>query len=356
MRTPVRMTDLALRHAAVAPAVEDRVLSVLRSGAYIGGPVVAEAEARVAGWFGRRGAVGLNGGTDALILALQAVGVGPGDEVIVPALSFFATAGAVCAVGAVPVVCDVLPHDGTLDPDDARRCATSRTRAMIPVHLFGSVAAHPDLGVPVVDDAAQAVGGNPPASTGVITTVSTYPTKTWGAAGDGGFAISDDPALLERVRLLGNHGAQGAHYHLPIGQHVGRNSRLDALQAAVLLGHADAVADRVARRVAIAGRYDEALPAAFRPLARSAGSPVHQYAVRIADRDAVRARLRELGIETAIYYPRPLQEQPALAGRARGHTPVAAAMCEALLALPIHDALSDEEVERVVDAAALVTR
>jgi dTDP-4-amino-4,6-dideoxygalactose transaminase len=350
------MTDLAARHAAVAPAVEDRVLAVLRSGAYVGGPVVAEAEALVARWFGRRGAVGVNGGTDALILALQAVGVSAGDEVVVPALSFFATAGAVCALGAVPVVADVLPADGTLDPEAAARVVGPRTRAIVPVHLFGSAAAHPAVDLPIIDDAAQSVGGDSSPCTGTLVAVSTYPTKTWGAAGDGGFVIGDDLDLLERVRRLGNHGAIGPHQHVAIGGHVGRNSRLDAVQAAILLGHAGAVPQRVARRRAVAARYDAELPRAFRPLARSPGSAVHQYAVCVRDRDAVRVRLAEMQVETAIYYPRPLQRQPALAGRARGDTPVADALCAELLALPIHDSLTDVEASRVIEACALVTR
>jgi len=161
----------------------------------------------------------------------------------------------------------------------------------------------------------------------------------------------DDPALLARVRLLGNHGGTGPHHHERVGPHVGRNSRLDAIQAAVLLGHAGAVPDRVARRRALAERYDRALPPGFRPLARSAGSPVHQYAVRVADRDAVRARLAERGIETAVYYPRPLQRQPALAGLARGDTPVADRLCAELLALPIHEGLTEEDADRVIAAA-----
>jgi dTDP-4-amino-4,6-dideoxygalactose transaminase len=344
------MIDLASRHAEVAGAVEARVLQVLRSGRYIGGPVVAEAEAVAARWFGRARAVGVNGGTDALILALQAVGVGPGDEVVVPALSFFATAGAVCAIGATPIVVDVLPEDGCIDPDAAKKAIGGRTRAIVPVHLFGSTAQLSGVDIAVVDDAAQAVGATPPASTGILTAVSTYPTKTWGSAGDGGFVIGDDDALLDRVRLLGSHGANEPHHHLPIGRHVGRNSRLDAVQAAVLLGHADRVPDRVARRRAIALRYDAELPRIFRPLSRSPGSPVHQYVARVAGRDAVRARLREKGIETAIYYPRPLQHQPALVGRARGETPVAEALCRAILALPIHEGLTDLDVDRVIRA------
>ena len=350
----VRMTDLAARHAEVAADVEARVLGVLRSGVAIGGPEVAAAEAEAARWFGRAHAVGVNGGTDALIFALQAVGVRPGDEVIVPALSFFATAGAVCAIGAIPVVADVLDDDGTLDPDAARAAWTPRTRAVVPVHLFGATAARPDLDLPIVDDAAQAIGADPPAAYGSLTAVSAYPTKTWGASGDAGFVLGDDPALLGRVRRLGNHGATGPHHHEPIDGMVGRNSRLDAVQAAVLLGHAPRLAARVARRRAIAARYDRELPPTFRPLARGPGHPVHHYVVRVPDRARIRAALEAAGVETAIYYPRPLHHQPALAGRARGETPVADALCTSLLALPVHDALDDDAVAAVLAACAEV--
>lgn len=351
MSRPIRMADPGARHREVADAVESRVLEVLRSGRWVGGPVVTEAEAEAARAFGRAGAVGVNSGTDALMLALQAVGVRPGDEVIVPALTFFATAGAVCGVGAVPVVVDV-GDDGCIDPDAARAARTPRTRALVTVHLFGTMAAAPDLGVPVVDDAAQAVGGLPPRARGALTAISTYPTKTWGAAGDGGFVIGDDPELLGRVRRLANHGMDGVpHHHPSVEGVVGRNTRLDAVQAAVLLGHAPRVPDRVARRRAIAARYDAALPPLLRPLPRDEGSPVHQYAVLAADRDRVRSALAELGIETAIYYPTPLHLQPALAARA-ARCPVAERLCGELLAVPVHEGLDDADVGRVVDALA----
>ena len=155
----VRMVDLAARHAAAQEAIESRVLEVLRGGAYVGGAVVAEAESLAARWLGRAGAVGVNSGTDALCLALQALGVGPGDEVVVPALSFFATAGAVCAVGATPVFADVRA-DGCLDPAAAAAACGPRVRAVIPVHLFGQRCVAPPVSVPLLDDAAQAVGAS----------------------------------------------------------------------------------------------------------------------------------------------------------------------------------------------------
>lgn len=340
------MTDLALQHADVAAEVERRVVDVLRSGTYVGGPVVAEAEALAARWFGREGAVGVASGTDALMLALSAVGVGAGDEVIVPALTFFATAGAVCQLGAVPVIVDV-SASGTLDPDAARRALSPRTRAIIPVHLFGNPAPKPALDVPIVDDAAQAAGAEPAPAYGALTALSVYPTKAWSAAGDGGFVLGDG-ALLDRVRALGNHGGVGVH--ALVGGRVGRNSRLDAIQAAILLGHAPRVAARVAIRRGHAAFYDGALPPHIRPLPRDPNGPVQVYAVLVDGRDAVRERLAAQGIETAVYYPKPLHRQPALVGALAYPTPVADALCARLLALPVHAGLSQADLERVVRA------
>ncbi len=343
----VRMADLAARHARVAEAVERGVLEVLRSGRAVGGPVVTEAERALAAAFGWSHGVGVNSGTDALVLALQAVGVRTGDEVIVPAVSFFATAGAVVRAGAVPVLADVREDVPLLDPETLPW--TPRTRAVIAVHLYGARCALPVLAVPVIDDLAQAIGADPPARTGTIGAASFYPTKTLGAAGDGGIVLTDDPDLAERARRLANHGLAAPHLHEDVDGLVGTNSRLDAIQAAVLLAHLADLPARVARRRAIAARYDSALPAAVRRLPRDAGHPVHHYVVRLAERDRVRARLADAGIETAVYYPRSLASQPALAAWARP-TPHADSFCAECLALPVHEALSDTDVDRVIDA------
>lgn len=342
----VNMVDLAGRHAAVAAETEARVVAVLRSGQYIGGPVVREAEALAAQWMGRRGAVGTGSGTDALALALQALEIGPGDEVIVPGLTFFATAGAVAAVGATPVIADVT-EDGCLDPHAARRAWTRRTRAVIPVHLFGNLAPSPGLDVLVLDDAAQAIGGTPARSTGVLSTLSTYPTKTWGSSGDGGFVVGDDAELLERVRHLGRHGwRDGSHQR--IGRALGRNTRLDAVQAAVLMGHAPALPERIRHRRRLASRYDRDLPPGVRPLPRHPGTPVHHYVVLVDRRDEVRRRMAELGVHTAVYYDRALHEQPALRGH--GDAPTAAHLAARVLALPVHAGVSDEDAAWVLEA------
>ncbi len=341
----VQMVDLASRHAEVASTLEPQIMEVLRSGRYVGGPWVEEAERLAARGLGRRGAVGVASGTDALMIGLQALGVGPGDEVIVPALSFFATAGAVATLGAQPVVVDVL-DDATMDPEAARAALTRRTTAVIPVHLFGNLARKPELGLPVLDDAAQAVGA--PRSNGQLTAVSTYPTKTWGGAGEGGFVVGDDPELLERVRRLANHGASGPDHFFRIAGAVGRNSRLDAIQGVILAAHAAVLARRVRRRQAIASRYDASLPPDIHPLPRSPDSPVQQYCVLCPHRDALRRRLADRGVATAVYYPIPLHKQPAIAQDVRA--PVAEDLAERLLALPVHAHLSDDQVGHVIEA------
>ena len=338
--------DLAARHAEAAADVERRVLEVLRSGHYVGGPVVAEAEAVAARWMGRSGAVGLSNGTDALMLALQAVGVRPGDEVVVPALTFFATAGAVAAIGAVPRVVDVR-EDGLMDPALAAGAVTERTAAVVPVHLFGSHAERPSVPVPVVDDAAQAVGADPPCSDGVLSAVSTYPTKLWGGAGDGGFVVGDDPALLDAVRRLGHHGQVGAHLHQTVGGAPGRNARLDALQAAVLLGHAPMLPQRIAHRRQLVAAYEALLPPRVRPLVRTPGATASPFVVRVGRREAVQQALHDAGIGASIYYPRSLTQQPALAGP-HAPTPVADALAAEVLALPVHSGMGTADVERVV--------
>ncbi len=347
----VTMVDLPARHRRMAEAVDARMQAVITSGRWVGGPVVAEAEAACARWFGARAAVGVACGTDALALALQALGVRPGDEVIVPGLSFFATAGAVCAVGATPHVVDV-SDDGTLDPIAAQAAYRPSTRACVVVHLWGQPAAAPGLPCPIVDDAAQAVGTSPAPRYGQLAAISCYPTKTWGAYGDAGFVAGDDEDLLHRVRALGNHGATAPHHHAPIAGQVGRASRLDALQAAILLAHADELARRLAARRAFAARYDAQLPPTTRRVPRAEGSSVHHYLIRVERREAVREALLAYGIETAVYYPVPLHQQPALAGRLAvgSSAPNAEQMANELLALPVHDELTLAQIDRVCDA------
>ena len=348
----VTMADLAARHAEAAEAIEPRVLSVLRSGRWIGGPVVAEAEAAIAQSFGREAAVGVASGTDALMLGLQALGVQPGDEVVLPALSFFATAGAVCAIGAVPRIIDV-DERGLMDPRALEAVDVSRVRAVLPVHLFGNRSTAQRLGLETLDDAAQAIGCTPAASIGSATALSTYPTKLASGGGDGGFVVGDS-RIVDRVRKLGRHGAVGPHQHERVNGHVGRNSRLDAVAAAVLLGHLQTLPDRIRRRQAAAAHYDACMAEPFLPLVRDIDCPVPSYVVVAPDearRDGLIAHLHARGIDSTVYYPRPLHRQPALIGRIPdAHCPVADALTQRVLAIPVHGGLSEDEIARVGNA------
>lgn len=342
----IRMADVGARHQRVAREVERRVLEVLRGGRYVGGPVVEEAERRIAHTFGWAHGVGTNSGTDALVYAMEALGVRADDEVIVPAVTFFATAGAVCRIGAVPVIADIRADLPLLDATNLPY--TPRTKAIIAVHLYGERCVLPPQPVPVIDDLAQTAGGV--MRGGAIGAVSFYPTKTLGAAGDGGMVLTDDPEVAKAAKLLTHHGMPTAYFAERVSGHVGANSRLDAVQAAVLLAHLDDLGPRVATRRELAARYDNELPAWVRRLERCVDHPVHQYVVRVPRRDALKAHLAERGVETAIYYPLPLDLQPALEGYPSMPTPNAQLFCAESLALPVHECLREEDLSRVIDA------
>lgn len=351
----IPMVDLAARYRAAAAEIETAALSVLRSGRWVGGPWVRRCEEELAAHFGRRLGVGLNSGTDALALALQALGVGAGDEVLVPAVTFFATAGAVARIGARPVVVDVLEDRPLLDPAAARAALGPRTRAAIPVHLFGMCCPDPQLPLPLVEDSAQAAGLSPPPRLGSCTAVSLYPTKSLGAAGDGGLLATDDADLAHRVRRLANHGADPhePHLHHAIRGHVGTNSRLDSMQAAVAVTWLPHLPERVARRRWVARTYDRHLPPGTTAVDRTSDDPYHQYILRTPHREALRAHLHRAGVDTAVYYPRPLSSQPALAPQSP--VPRADTWCRELLSLPCRASLADGEVERITTALSEFT-
>lgn len=340
--------NMQARYRRTQAEVEAAVLAGMRSGRYIGGPLLADAEHAIAGVMGRTYGVGVTSGTVAITQLLQGMGIGEGDEVIVPAATFFATAGGVMRAGATPVVVDVLPDRPLLDPDAARAALTPRTAAVMPVHLFGDAAPHPDVPVPVLDDAAQAVGADPSVGQGIAAAISFYPTKILGALGDGGMVLCDDPDLADRVRRLGFHGMSAAHMHHLTGGVMGGNSRLDATAAAALLAQLPDLPERIRQRRAIAGQYDAVVGDLALP--RDPGSPVSIYCIRHPERDSLRERLLERGVQTAIYYPRSLSAQPALAGCPRHPTPNADRFCAEAVALPCYEGMPSEDVTAVCDA------
>ena len=338
-------------------------LRVLRSGRYILGDEVASFERAVATHLGVADAVGVSSGTDALLVTLAALGVGPGDEVIVPAYGFVATAEVVVRLGARPVFVDVNPSDLCIDAALVAPHLTSRTRAIVAVHLFGAPAdvhAIAKLGVPVVEDAAQAFGasrdGEPVGALGVAGCFSFFPTKNLGGLGDAGIVVSNDAKLIRRVRSLRSHGQATPG----VFTEIGGNFRIDALQAALLAARLPSLAMSVSRRRAIAARYVErlrvAIPGAFSPLRADEGATFNQFIVQLADgidRDALRGRVSALGVGTQIYYARALPDQPCFASfEPRREFSVARAAARTTLALPCYPELDDVEVDEIVAALA----
>jgi dTDP-4-amino-4,6-dideoxygalactose transaminase len=344
---------------------------VLDTGGFIGGPAVAAFEAEFADYCDAPHAIAVRTGTDALVLALRALGVGPGDEVITAANSFFATAEAISHTGATPVLADVDDQALLLDPGDVARRVTRRTRCVIPVHLFGQVADMAAIGalawahgLHVLEDSAQAHGatrtdgGRRAGALAKIAAFSFYPTKNLGALGEGGAVTTRDTELAERVRRLRDHGQAGRHDHVEVGY----NARLDALQCACLsvslarLDAGNAARRRLAAhyRARFAGLAD--LP--VRLVAEVDGSsPVyHLFVIRVpaGRRDAIRDRLAADGIATAIHYPRPIHLQRAYAhlGQGPGSCPIAERAADEMISLPMYPDLALAQVDRVVDAVA----
>ena len=344
MRVP--LLDLRAQFAPIRQDVLTAIAKVCDDQRFIMGPEVEGLETAMASLTGSRHAIGVSSGTDALLVALMALGIGPGDEVITSTYSFFATAGSIVRVGARPVLVDIDPATFNLRPADVAAAVTSRTRAIMPVHLFGQCAdmdAITDIasraGVPIIEDAAQAIGARykerPAGSIGAIACFSFFPSKNLGAFGDAGLVTTSDDALAERVRLLRNHGAERQYYH----RLVGGNFRLDALQAAVLRVKAPHLEAWTEARRLNARRYRELFADAgltdrvTLPVEAAQRTHIYnQFVIRVSDRDRVKASLDNAGVGTAIYYPVPfhLQECFADLGYAGGAFPESEAAAQRL--------------------------
>ena len=339
--------DMRAEVAAVRGELDRAIARVLDHGGFVGGAEVERFERALAAATGVAHAVGTSSGTDALLATAMALGWGRGDEVVTTPLSFFATVGAIVRVGARPVFADI--DAATLDADPAAVAAAvgPRTRGVILVHLFGRPAAWPAVAVPVVEDAAQAVGAAP--VRGVAAALSFFPTKNLGGCGDGGAVLTDDADLADRVALLRNHGARPKYHHVAIGG----NFRLDALQAAILDAKLPHLPGWVAARRARAARYRAGLAdlPAVRVPPDDPRHVYHHFVIRADARDRLRAALTAAGVGTEIYYPSPLHLQPALAdhGYRVGACPRAEAACAELVALPMYPTLPLDAVDRVVD-------
>jgi dTDP-4-amino-4,6-dideoxygalactose transaminase len=357
----VRFVALERQHAPIEQQLQDAFARVLRGSAFTLGEEVEGFETEFAAYCEVEHCVGVGSGTAALALILEAYGIGPGDEVIVPAHTFIASALAVAHVGATPVLCDVEAGTGLIDPDAARAAVGPRTAAILAVHLYGQACNMAALeavarprGLLVLEDAAQAHGArycsHRVGSLGAAAGFSFYPSKNLGALGDGGAVCTDDDVLAARVRRLRNLGQRAKGEHLEVGY----NERLDGLQAAFLrvkLPHLDAWNEARRRH---AEQYLAALPDSARTVEERIQSPSlhHVFAVRFEDRDAAAAGLRERGIDTGIHYTPAVHQHPAWRDRPiiHGDLPVAEAWAAEELSLPMHPHLFKEELEQVVEA------
>jgi dTDP-4-amino-4,6-dideoxygalactose transaminase len=347
----IPLVDVSAQWAPVRAELEARFAEVLDSGQFIRGPHYYAFEQEAAAYLGVRGSVGVANGTDALVLVLDALEIGPGDEVICPAFTFYATAEAIARRGATPVFADIDPDTLNVDPEDVAAKITPRTRAIMPVHLFGRPAAMDaltELGVDIIEDAAQAFGSPGIAQRGRISTFSFYPTKNLFALGDGGLVASDDEELLERVRMLSFHGSRDKVDF----DFVGYNSRLDELQAAFLRVFLTKLDEWTRGRREAAQRYAELGLGDLVDLPQDEpGHVYHLFVCRSPERDRVHAALREAGIGTATYYVTPLHLQPALRflGGEPGSLPETERASRENFSVPLWPGMPVEAQERVVD-------
>lgn len=366
----VPLLDLKAQYATLRDAIEPAVKEVIESQYFIGGPKLAAFEEHVAAYCRTPHALGVSSGTDALLLALMALDIGPGDEVIVPVYSFFATAGCVSRTGARPVFVDIREDTFNIDPEKIEAAITPATRAIIPVHLFGQTADMDAIGalasqhnLYIIEDAAQAIGsedarGRRAGTMGDIGCFSFFPSKNLGGFGDGGLVTTQNEALNTKMRYLKNHGAHPKYYH----KLIGGNFRLDALQAAVLdikLKHLD---DWTAGRQKNAARYDEGLKELEaqgflkRPVVQPGVRHIYnQYTLRVSQRDALQKWLKENNIGCEIYYPVTFNNQECFKplGYKEGMFPVAEKTAREALSIPVYPELSTDQQDYVID---MITR
>lgn len=361
----VALLDLRAQHATIRDDVVAAMMRVVDDQAFILGSPVEQLEKAVADLSGTRFAVGCANGTDALLLALRALDVGRDDEVVTTPFTFFATAGAIHNVGARPVFADIDPDTFNLSPQAAAAAVTNRTKAIIPVDLFGQLAPLDAIamavpGMPVIEDAAQAIGATRriagsdvrAGAAATIGTFSFFPSKNLGGYGDGGMAVTQDEELCARLRRLRVHGGMKTYYH----DEVGYNSRLDALQAAVLLAKLPHLEEWSAARRRNAAYYDDAfsgVPAVKTPVIDPANVSIYnQYTIRVERRDALQDHLKAKGIGHSVYYPLPLHLQPCFEylGYSEGAFPVSERAAKEVISLPIYPELTTAQLDEVINA------
>ena len=364
-KSTMEFCDLKAQYRRLKPRVDARMQAVLEHGRFILGPEVRELEEQLAGRVGARHCLSCASGTDALLLALMAVGVGPGDEVVTTPFTFFATGEMITLVGARPVFADIDPATYNLDPEETEAAITPRTKAILPVSLYGQAAKMDAMneiaarhGLPVIEDAAQSLGaiykGRASGNLSTIGCTSFFPSKPLGCYGDGGALFTNDDALAQAMTELRNHGQAGRYLHTRIGV----NGRLDTMQAAVLLAKLEVFDEELALRQKAAERYTANLrDAVHTPVVLpDRTSAWAQFTIEVDERAAVEKALAEAGIPTAVHYPTPLHLQPVYAelswemGWERGSFPVAERAAERVLSLPMHPYLTAEQIDKVSDA------
>jgi UDP-2-acetamido-2-deoxy-ribo-hexuluronate aminotransferase len=354
--------DLAAQQERLREPIEAAIARVLAHGQYILGPEVAQLEERLAAYCGATYCISCANGTDALQIALMAVGVGPGDEVVMPSFSYIATAEAAALLGAKPVYVDIDPVSYNIEPKGVEAVITPRTRAILPVSLFGQCADFDAInaiaeprGIPVIEDGAQSFGAayknRRSGNLATIGCTSFFPSKPLGCYGDGGAIFTTDSELATTIRQIARHGQDRRYHHV----RVGVNSRLDTLQAAILLAKLDILDEEIERRDRVATQYAARLPRTHlcalphvEPHNRSAWA---QYTIRVNDRDRIQAAMARQGVPTAVHYPLPLARQPAVADPSAS-LPHSDAAATAVLSLPMHPYMADEAVDKVAAALA----
>jgi UDP-2-acetamido-2-deoxy-ribo-hexuluronate aminotransferase len=357
----INFIDLKAQYQHLKPQIDARIHQVLDHGQYIMGPEIAELEQQLASFVGVKHAIGVSDGTSALQIAMMALGIGPGDEVITTPFTFIATGEMIALLGATPVFVDIDADSYNLDPDLIEAAITPRTRAIIPVSLYGQCADFDRInavaerhGLPVIEDGAQSFGasykGRRSCGLSTIGTTSFFPSKPLGCYGDGGACFTNDDALALKMRQIRTHG-QDRRYHHPL---VGVNGRLDTLQAAVLLAKLPTFADELAARERIGARYSALLADVARvpKIAEGCVSVYAQYTIEVDQREAVQAALKQAQVPTAVHYPVPLNLQPVFAhlNRPEGSFPVAEAASRRVMSLPMHPFLDEPTQDAIVGA------